>query len=116
MNIGRSTTRATITRKMAAVRAQTRIRRFRTRNLRAAMASAALSLIRLVFGLLVPLGAGGADGPPRSAPTRPGTAAARAATPSPATAPLSSRRIAGREYVSVADVASRLRLTLTWVE
>ncbi|MGH7944279.1 MAG: N-acetylmuramoyl-L-alanine amidase family protein [Opitutaceae bacterium] len=83
--------------------------------MRAAMAPAAFLFSRLLLALLVPLGAVGADGAARSTPTRPG-AAVRPAAPSATTSPLAGRKIAGLDYVSVADVASRLDLKLTWIQ
>jgi N-acetylmuramoyl-L-alanine amidase len=81
------------------------------------MSPAALPFLRLVLSLLAPLGAGAAAND-RSAPTRPGAAASSkvAGTTRVAPAPLTTRKIGGRDYVSVADVASRLDLKLSWVE
>jgi N-acetylmuramoyl-L-alanine amidase len=80
------------------------------------MVSAAFSFLRLAFALLAPFGAEAADGV-RSAPTRPGVAAAAAGnSAAPASAALATTKLAGRDYVSAADVASRLGLKLTWIE
>ena len=79
------------------------------------MLSAAYPILRFALALLAPLGADGAEAAPRSAPTRPASspAPARAASsPSPSTAAPPIRKIAGRDYVSVADAASRLGMKL----
>ena len=81
------------------------------------MVPAAYPFFRLLLSLLVPLGAEAAAGA-RSAPTRPGTATPPRAA-SAAAAPvgsLATRKIAGREYVSASEVASRLGLKLSWVQ
>jgi N-acetylmuramoyl-L-alanine amidase len=79
------------------------------------MVPAATPLFRLLLAFLVPLGAEGAEGSARSAPTRPGVTAPPRATPSPAVAP-PTRKIAGRDYVSLTDVAARLGVKFAWVE
>ena len=77
------------------------------------MLSAAYPLLRFVVALLVPLGADGAEGAPRSAPTRPSVAPPRAAnSAATSTAAVPTRKIAGRDYVSVADAAARLGLKM----
>jgi N-acetylmuramoyl-L-alanine amidase len=84
------------------------------------MLSAAYPFLRFVLALSAPLGVDGADGSPRSAPTRPSSASAApvpaparvATSPATSTAAAPTRKIAGREYVSVADVASRLGMKL----
>ena len=77
------------------------------------MLSAAYPLLRFVVALLVPLGADGAEGAPRSAPTRPSVASPRAAnSAATSTAPVPTRKIAGRDYVSIPDVAARLGLKM----
>ena len=86
----------------------------------AAMVVAAYPIFRLAFALLAPLGAEAADGATRSAPTRPSAAPARAASqsqlPTPSTTSVPSRKISGREYINVADVAARLGMTLSPLE
>lgn len=80
------------------------------------MVSAAYPLLRLVCSLLVPLGADAAA-TARSAPTRPAakaSASGAGALPA-ATAPLTVRKIGGREYVSTGDVATRLGLKRSWI-
>lgn len=82
------------------------------------MVSAAFPILRLLLVLLTPMGADAADGAPRSAPTRPTAAASPRSTDSErtSTAAVVSRKIAGKDYVSVADVASRLGLKLAWAQ
>src|SRR5687767_11175646 len=105
---------------MGVARVQTRIRRRPSHRMTAAMVLAAYPIFRLAFALLAPLGAEAADGAVRSAPTRPSAAPARAASPSqpPTTSTISvpTRKISGRDYVNVADVAARLGLKLSPLE
>jgi N-acetylmuramoyl-L-alanine amidase len=83
--------------------------------MRAAMVSAALPLFRFLLALLLPFGAEGADSSARSAPTRPGAKTPARDSKSVPAAP-ATRKIAGRDYVSLADVASRLGVKFAWVE
>jgi len=83
------------------------------------MPSAAFLLLRLLLTLIVPVGGQAASSARRSAPTRPTpsravTAATRSTPVSTAAVP--SKKLAGRDYVSVADVAARLGLTPSWIE
>jgi N-acetylmuramoyl-L-alanine amidase len=81
------------------------------------MVPAAYPFFRLRLSLLAPVGAEAAAGG-RSAPTRPGTAAPpqTASAAAASAGSLATRKIAGREYVSASDVASRLGLKWSWVE
>lgn len=73
---------------------------------------------RFLAGALASAIAGSApaasDALPRSPPSRP--APAPAAVPPSVVAPLALKRLRGRDHVSVADVARRLDLKLTWID
>lgn len=56
-----------------------------------------------------------AEPSPRAAPTRPGTASPAARASAKSLAPLPAKKIDRIDYVSVADVAKRLELPLTWI-
>ena len=77
------------------------------------MRPAALPLAVASFGLLTAGPAVAADAPSRAAPSRPASPAAAAMASTTAAPPVPTRRLGGIEYVSTADVASRLALTLT---
>lgn len=79
------------------------------------MTSAGNWLRLLLLAPLVSFTAGAADSSVRSSPSRPGTAARPAPPEPPALGAATTRKIGGRDYVSAAEVAARLRLKLTWV-